>query len=152
MSTEIDNFRHISPQKSTFFDIYRPKSPQKSTFFDIYRPKSPQKSTFFDIYRPKSAYISTFFDTYRQILANIDRRYRPKNVDVADGGTSFTNFWGLRRMNFWRFFIKQWNLGLQFQRNFQSIFHPFMPILWPKRVPKKVFLLFWARTISNKRP
>ena len=67
MSTEIDNFRHISPQKSTFFDVYRPKSTQKSTFFDIYRPKSSQKSTFFDIYRPKSSQKSTFFDIYRQI-------------------------------------------------------------------------------------
>ena len=92
MSTEIDNFRHISPQKSTFFDVYRPKSTQKSTFFDIYRHRSTQKSTFFDIYRHISTQKSTFFDIYRQISTKIgtDRQsIPPKKCRCSRwGGTS----------------------------------------------------------------
>ena len=150
MSTEIDNFRHISPQKSTFFDIYRPKSPQKSTFFDIYRPKSPQKSTFFDIYRHISTQISTFFDIFRQISTKIGiyidifwhistniGKYRPsippKKCRCSRWGDLFNEFLGVEKNEFLEIFHKtvKFRPSISKKLFFQFLFDPFIPFSDP---------------------
>ena len=147
IDTEIDIFRHISTEIATEIDIFRHISTYIDTEIDIFRHISTQKSTFFDIYRQISTKIGTDIDIFRHISTNIGK-YRPsmspKKCRCSRWGDLFKEFFGGETTKFLEISHKpvKFRPSISKKLYFQSIFHPFMPILWPKRVPKIVFLSF----------